>query len=186
MGQNERHRETKSKLSLIEAAVGPCAPSLVHAVSRPVSGNRRTRTVCIRVSCTPEDLTFLRTIAKNAHTSLGPLTARILTLLCRTIRTGRDPLTGEPIDWRLAYSLDIKIAKACTDAIEALRATPHTPNDFSQALHNCAQALDELRIIVESSRLDDRDRRKKKKYEADTASITNTEINQCHNNRSRE
>ena len=183
MGQNERHRETKSKLSLIEAAIGPAAPSLVHAVARPVAGKRRSRTVCIRVSCAPEDINFLRAVAKTAKTTLGPLTARILTLLCRTIRTGRDPLTGEPIDWRVAYSLDTDMAQTCADAIEALRKGPHTPNDITEALKNCAQALDELRHIIDASRLEDHHRRKKRRDAADTASIANAAIESSHDER---
>ena len=177
MGENARHREAKRKLSLIEAAVGPAAPNLVHAIASPVVGNRRTRTVCIRVSATPEDLTFLRTIAKNAGTTLGPLTARILTLLCRTIRT------GEPIDWRLAYSLDIKVSKACTEAIEALRKSAHSPNDLSQALQNCAQSLDELRAIVDAARIEDRDRCKPRRRAVDTVEMADRAIREAESKR---
>lgn len=169
MGTDERLREAKGELSsIIESAIGPMAPNLVHAVAAPAVVKPRGKTITLRVRLTKEDHVFLRTIARSRHTQLGNIVARVMTLLCRTIRTGRDPLTGEPIDWRAAYGLDYDVAGRCTDAIMELRQGHHGGNDFLQALANAAQALDELRLVTEAARLGYRDRRKPKRKVEDS------------------
>lgn len=49
-----------------------------------------------------EDLLLLKLLAKAHRTSQGDLLSRVWSLFCRTLRTSRNPATGEPILWEAA------------------------------------------------------------------------------------
>lgn len=49
-----------------------------------------------------EDILLLKLLAKAHRTSQGDILSRIWSLFCRTLRTHRNPATGEPILWEAA------------------------------------------------------------------------------------
>jgi len=181
MGADERHRNGEGELSkrtyLLEAAIGPAAPSLIHALATPIITKPRRRSTKARLWLTDEDYAFLKALAKSNRTHMGPLISRMATLFCRVCRTGRDPLTGEPIDWRAhAYGLDLTLSKGCADAIKTLREGHHGANDVVEAMKNAAQALDEVSACIEAARIGKRDWRMVKHRCDDTFEKATTTI----------
>ena len=172
MDKDAKDRRASDKLTILDACIGPAAPSLVHAALTPVVTKPRRRIVNTRIRMTKEDHAFVTALRKAGGMTLGDMMSRILTLLCRTVRTGRDPITGEAIDWRAAYRLDIDIAKKCHEAIQQLRMAPAGPNDTVQALMNASEALKEVAVCFEASRMAKRDERKPKRKVEDPFDFT--------------
>tara|TARA_R100000664_G_C2760178_1_gene151107 strand:- start:12678 stop:13130 length:453 start_codon:yes stop_codon:yes gene_type:complete len=145
---------------------------MTPAVTKP-----RRKIVNTKIRLTKEDHAFVTELRKSCGISLSVFVSRMITLLCRTVRTGRDPVTGEAIDWRAAYRLDIDVAKKCHKAIQELRMSPSGPNDTVQAIENAALALKEMAVCFEAARMADRDKNKPNRKVEDPFLYTENSFN---------
>ena len=59
-----------------------------------------------RLRLLPEDTALCKLIGDAYNVSPSEVIAHAWSLMCRALRTGRDPLTGEPIDWKAAAYSD--------------------------------------------------------------------------------
>ena len=86
--------------SEIDAAIGNTVPALLHL------GNTTepdlVRRQLVRFQLSSADFKLLDTLRKQHDLSWSKLVTRILWMICRTIRTGRDPHTGFPVNWTSA------------------------------------------------------------------------------------
>jgi hypothetical protein len=87
----------KARVDLIDALVSQVAPCLVHGShsQEPKLTIKRS----VQITMAPADFELFESIKKAYKMSRPELINRILWLLCRAIRTGRDPWTGEVINW---------------------------------------------------------------------------------------
>lgn len=75
------------------------------------------------VQLLPEDRAFLTLVSKSAGLAEGAVLAHVWRMLCRTLRTGRDPVTGELLSERGP----VPAPAALVAAFEAAAATLDKP-----------------------------------------------------------
>lgn len=81
--------------------VGVAAPEILHVLN-PVKSIDRRGKVSIVLRGTKEDMVLLKVLAKGHRLSRAEIVSRLFAVFCRTLRTHRNPATGEPILWESA------------------------------------------------------------------------------------
>jgi hypothetical protein len=163
---------------VLTAAIGVMAPDVVHAVASPLALKPHRKRVRVQLALTTEDHKFLSELAAAHGISLGSLISRQSSLTCRTIRTGRDPLTGEPIEWRAATHMDWDMSNMCAKAIHKLRTTPASANDTIICLRRAAKALENLSHCFEGYSMSRKDIRKTNRGARDSQALVDSKISE--------
>jgi len=81
----------------IDATVGEVTGSLVALAN--TKEPELTRRQQLNVKLSTADFQLLNTLRKHYGHSWASMVSRILWMIARTLRTGRDPYTGKPLDW---------------------------------------------------------------------------------------
>ena len=101
------------RIPVLETVASGTAAAFTH--SQPMKRRSKTRyTQTGRLSCKlrllPEDRALCLLIAKSYDISPSDVIGHAFSLMCRALRTGRDPLTGDCIDWKAAtYGDDLPV-----------------------------------------------------------------------------
>jgi len=90
-------KEIKARPDLIDALVGQVAPCIVDAAN--TEEPKLTVKKRLNITMAPADYKLFEIIRKSYKMKPEEMVNRVLWLLCRAIRTGRDPWTGEVINW---------------------------------------------------------------------------------------
>ena len=88
---------TRSNPSPIDATIGAVAGDLLHLANTQEPELVRRQQLNVKLS--PADFKLLDTLRRHSGQSWASMVSRILWMIARTLRTGRDPYTGAPLDW---------------------------------------------------------------------------------------
>lgn len=101
----------------LDLAVSAVIPDVMHALA-PHETTRPLRRLRAELSIPEQDMRIFRALAtaSKRRRSVASVISQILVLVARAMRTGRDPITGEPITWKNAYA-DRTKADALAEAI---------------------------------------------------------------------
>ena len=98
-----------TKPTVLATVAAGAAAAFIHAPPhKRVNRRHLGQALQCRLRLLPEDRALLHMIATSHNISPSDVVAHAWTLFCRALRTGRDPLTGECIDWKASvYREDI-------------------------------------------------------------------------------